>query len=52
MIASARGVIFAIALYVALRFLLPNRGALVSTIGIGTFFVVFANATIATSLPV
>ncbi len=47
MIASARGVIFAVAAYVALRFLLPNRGALVSTIGIGTFFVVFANATIA-----
>lgn len=47
LIASIRGIIFAIAVYVALKQLLPNRGALVSTIGIGTFFVVVANATIA-----
>ena len=46
-IAFLRALIFAIAAYVALKLLLPNRGALVSTIGIGTFFVVFANATIA-----
>jgi len=46
-IAFLRALIFAIAAYVAVKILLPNRGTLVSTIGIGTFFVVFANATIA-----
>lgn len=46
-IAFLRALIFAIAAYVALKLLLPERGALVTTIGAGTFFVVFANATIA-----
>lgn len=46
-IATVRGIIFAVGAYIILRLLLPDRGALVSTIGIGTFFVVFANATIA-----
>lgn len=46
-IAFVRALIFAIAAYTAIKILLPSRGALVSTIGIGTFFVVFANATIA-----
>lgn len=46
-IAFVRALIFAIAAYVAIKLLLPNRGALVTTIGAGTFFVVFANATIA-----
>ena len=46
-IAFVRALIFAIAVYVAIKLLLPNRGALVTTIGAGTFFVVFANATIA-----
>lgn len=47
MIAFMRALVFAVAIYVALKILLPQRGALVTTIGAGTFFVVFANATIA-----
>ncbi|MGF7228709.1 MAG: mechanosensitive ion channel family protein [Candidatus Saccharibacteria bacterium] len=46
-IATVRGIIFAVGAYVVLKLLLPDRGALVTTIGAGTFFVVFANATIA-----
>lgn len=46
-IAFFRALIFAIAAYIVLKLLLPERGALVTTIGAGTFFVVFANATIA-----
>jgi hypothetical protein len=46
-IAFLRALIFAIAAYVALKLLMPERGTLVTTIGAGTFFVVFANATIA-----
>lgn len=47
MIAFMRALVFAIAIYVVLKLLIPQRGALVTTIGAGTFFVVFANATIA-----
>lgn len=47
LIAALRAVIVGIAVYAIFKILLPQRGALVSTIGIGTFFVVFANATIA-----
>jgi moderate conductance mechanosensitive channel len=47
MIAFMRALVFAIAIYVIAKLLMPERGALVTTIGAGTFFVVFANATIA-----
>ena len=47
MIAFMRALVFALAAYVTLKLLMPERGALVTTIGAGTFFVVFANATIA-----
>lgn len=46
-IAVLRGLIFAIAAYIVLHQLLPNRGVLVTTIGAGTFFIFFANATVA-----
>lgn len=47
LIAFARALIIGIAAYAILKILLPQRGLLVTTIGAGTFFVVFANATIA-----
>lgn len=46
-IAVMRGVLFAAAVYIVLKQLLPGRGALVTTIGAGTFFIFFANATVA-----
>ena len=46
-IAVLRGLLFAVAVYIVLKQLLPNRGALVTTIGAGTFFIFFANATVA-----
>lgn len=47
LIAFVRALVYAIAVYVAAKLLMPQRGALITTIGAGTFFVVFANATIA-----
>lgn len=46
-IAILRGLLFAAAAYIVFKQLLPNRGALVTTIGAGTFFIFFANATVA-----
>jgi small-conductance mechanosensitive channel len=46
-IAVLRAVIIGAAIYIALSIILPERGALVTSIGVGTFFIVIANATIA-----
>jgi hypothetical protein len=46
-IALVRAVIVGLIAYVALRLLIPKENSLATTIGAGTFFIVFANATIA-----
>ncbi|HKR81940.1 MAG TPA: mechanosensitive ion channel domain-containing protein [Candidatus Saccharimonadales bacterium] len=46
-IAVVRAVIVGIIAYIALRLLIPKENTLATTIGAGTFFIVFANATIA-----
>jgi moderate conductance mechanosensitive channel len=46
-IAVFRAIVIGYAVYVSLNLILPQQGALVTTIGAGTFFVVFANATLA-----
>lgn len=46
-IALVRAVIVGIIAYIALRLLIPKENSLATTIGAGTFFIVFANATIA-----
>jgi small-conductance mechanosensitive channel len=46
-IAIMRAVIIGAAAYVAFTIILPEQGALVTTIGAGTFFIVIANATVA-----
>lgn len=46
-IAIIKGLVVMVVVYVTIIILLPQGGALATTIGAGTFFVVFANATIA-----
>ncbi len=46
-IAIMRAVIIGAAAYIAFTIILPEQGALVTTIGAGTFFIVIANATVA-----
>jgi small-conductance mechanosensitive channel len=46
-IAIMRAVVIGAAAYIAFTIILPEQGALVTTIGAGTFFIVIANATVA-----